>query len=173
MRAPARAFASVVWIAALASVGLGAAGCGVAHRPDADVARAVEAAELRRVKEIALASADDELPVVLPAAGRIAVDAGPGPAPQPAASVPGNGAADRYFTVTREEWPQSFTVSLDSDRYLADEGRPDAGDRQGQRRGAKPQVRLQLFRFEVFGRPVGLRAGIKNKHLMVGAKITL
>ena len=173
MRAPARAITSVFWMAALASIGFGAAGCGVAHRPDADVARAVEAAERRRVKEIALVSADDELPVVLPVAGRIAADPGPGPAPQPVASVPGNGAADRYFTVTREEWPRSFTLSLDSDRSLADDGRPDAGDRAGERPGAKPQLRLQLFHFEVLGRPVGLRCGIKNKHLMFGAKITL
>jgi len=173
MRSPARAFASVVWIAALASVGFGAAGCAVAHRPDADVARAVEAAERGRVKEIALASADDDLPVVLPAAGHVAVDPGPGPAPQPVASVPGNGAADRYFSVTPDEWPQSFTLSSDSDGSLTDDGRSDAGDRAGQRRGGKPQVRLQLFRFEVLGRPVGLRAGIKNKHLMFGAKITL
>src|SRR4051812_27547102 len=106
MRAPARAFASVVWMAAVVSAGFGAAGCGAAHRPDADVARAVEAADRQRLAAIALASADDELPVALPAAGRVVADAGPGVAPPPVASVPGNGAVDRFFSATREEGPR-------------------------------------------------------------------
>jgi hypothetical protein len=160
-------------MSAVVFAGFGAAGCVAAHRPDADVARAVEAADRQRVAAITLASADDELPVALPAAGRVAVDAGPGIAPPPVASVPGNGAADRYFSATREEGPRSFTFSMESNDSFGDEGREDSGGRSGEGANGKPKLRLQLFRFTVLGRPVGLRCGIKKKHLMFGAKITL
>jgi hypothetical protein len=159
-------------MAAVVFAGFGAAGCGAAHRPDADVARAVEAADRQRLAAIALASADDELPVALPAAGRVAVDAGT-VAPQPLASVPGNGVADRFFADNREASPGAFTFSLEPDQSLVDDGRDDSGGRSGEGSGGKPKLRLQLFRFTVLGRPVGLRCGIKKKHLMFGAKITL
>jgi hypothetical protein len=174
MRALARAFTSVVWMAALASSGFHAAGCSTAPRPDAEVARSVEAAERRRLAAIVLASADDELPVALPVAGRVEADAGPGAAPQPAAVVPSHATADRYFAPERSEAGQrAFTFSPDSERSVAGDPADDAGGRRGERRGGKPQVRVQLFRFSLFGRPVSFRGGIKNKHLMLGAKIEL
>ena len=120
MRALARAFTSVVWMAALASSGFHAAGCSTAPRPDAEVARSVEAAERRRLAAIVLASADDELPVALPVAGRVEADAGPGAAPQPAAVVPSHATADRYFSPERSEAGQrAFTFSPDSERSVA------------------------------------------------------
>ena len=171
MGSPARAIASVVWIAALTFSGFGA-GCAAAHRPDAAVAKALAAAERQRVAAILLASADDELPVALPVAGEVAADAGPGPAPAPLAAVPGNGAADRYFTATPDDGPRSFTFSHQPNPSFEDPTR-DAGGRRGERKGGRPNVRVQLFRFTVLGRPVGLRCSIKNKHLVVGAKIVL
>src|SRR4051794_39322262 len=101
MRAPARAFASVVWMVAVSLAGcvalFGVVGCSAGPRPDAQVARAVEEHARRRLETIVLASADDELPLALPVAGRAVVDGSLAPAPQPLASVPGAGVPDRYF----------------------------------------------------------------------------
>jgi hypothetical protein len=176
MRASARALAAVFAWAVVAVLG-GCSTAGVA-RPDAEVARRVELEEQKRLSTVVLASADEELPVALPGAGGVA--AAPAAVPvQPVATVPGAGSADRYFSITPDEWPRSFSIGFDgdgSDRNSVESLAADPGERRGGGEasgGGKPRIRFNLFRFTIAGRPVSLRCSLKNKHLMFGAKIIL
>ena len=171
MRSSARASAFVVvWAVAVALTG-----CSAAGRPDAEVARAVEEADRQRLTAIVLASADDELPVALPVAGRVNATpaAAPEPGPQAVASVSGNGSADRFFSVKPEDSRRSLPIALESDGTFADDPLTEPGARRDEGATGRPHVRVELFRFTLIGRPVHLRCSIKNKHLMFGAKITL
>ena len=170
MRRSARACIPLILSAAAAVL----TGCAAVRRPDAEVAKSVEAADRRRLAAIVLASADDELPMALPVAGRINAELEAVPTPAPA-TVSGDGAADRFFSPAPAEHQQSFTFSVDSDRFLAEDSDADAGTGGRRQDGSKrrPQLGLRLFRFTVLGRPLHLRCSLKNKHLMFGAKITL
>lgn len=173
MRVPARAVASVVWMVVVAAL----AGCSTARRPDGFVARAVEAEDRRRFEEVLLVSADDELPMGLPVDGRGAVSPARTPQPQPAARVPGGGAPDRFFDPAPDQWPGSYSLAGQSDRSesagkRSGKGLPEGSHKEDRSKGL-PNLRFEVAEFKVAGRPVKVKASIRNKFLMFGARIKL
>ena len=173
MRVSARAFASVVWMVVAAAM----TGCAAGPRPDAFVTRAVETEDERRFEEVMLASADDELPIGLPVDGRGAVAPARAPEPQPAARVAGGGSPDRFFDPAPEHWPGSYIFAFQPE-HADIKGRP-AGRKKAKGTAKEeptkglPNLRFEVFQLHVAGRPVKLKASIKNKHLMFAARIQL
>jgi hypothetical protein len=169
MRAPARASSAVVILVVVVAL----TGCTAVGRPDAQVARRVEEVERQRVKEIVLASADeDEVPLALLVAGAVTA-ASPAAGPEPVASVPGNGSPDRFFSLASDEWPRSFSFVVETERSPLDDMYRGSAARSDQESAARPKFGLNLFRLTIAGHPVSLRCSIKHKHLMFGAKIAL
>ena len=163
MRQAARACAPVVvWVVALALIGPALTGCASARRPDAEVARTVELAERQREEAlVALASADDDaLPVALPAGGGMDdIKAG----------------ADESMTPgpTTDLQIESFAVDIDLNDPILDSVDGDGENGEGPGKDGRPRLGLNIGKFTIAGRPVSLRASIKRKFLMFGAKIKL
>ena len=170
MRYPARL---VVFACALAL-----AGCGAVVRPDAQVARAVEKAELKSAGLIALASADDVLPVALPVGG----------APVPEHAVVGDSstidaeaqvaaawrarAAQPFFTAWPPPSPRSYSPSPQPHPWLVDPSEAADGSRPREGKKGLPNLRFEVFKFNINGQPVGVKASLKDKHLMFAFKMT-
>ena len=152
-------------------------GCAGKFRPDAEAARAhvalsVERQERRLVESLTILASAEEGAAVIDAQleERAEVEAGPAhDVPTRAGAPPAGGGHSGWL----ESSVPSFSFATAKHPYGAEAADAAGRPREAEGRQGLPNLRFQLLKFDIKGRPVDLKCTIRDKRLVFGAKIQM